>query len=182
MKSFKQRLQDHGNLIISLERHIIRLDAQSQPENPKTEPPACETSENESKLVLHSASDLPDVAVKEDEEKPGVEMIMDLSTTPESNDDTKEKILEVTLHPTADETAKEAATMYEIKSEEPLFDERKEEILKVITESASKHKLKKEIKMEEEEENAVSLSYYSLTIHIQTQQFFNVTIMCEVIS
>lgn len=165
LQSFKQRLQDHGNLIISLERHIIRLDAQSQPENPKTEPPACETSENESKLVLHNASDLPDVAMKEDEEKPGVEMTVDLSTTPETKDDTKERILEATLHPTADETAKEAGPMSEIKSEEPLFDERKGETLKVITESASQHTFKKEIKVEEEE-NAVSFSYCGRTIHI----------------
>lgn len=155
MKSFKQRLQDHGNLIISLEQDLIKLDVPSQPQNPKTEPPACEISENESTLVLHSASDLTNVAVKEDEEKPGVEMMMmmDLSATPESKEDTKEKTLDATLHSTA---AKGAAPMYEIKSEEPLFDEMKGELVKVMTESASQHKLKKEIKMVAEE-NAVSL-------------------------
>lgn len=135
-----------------MEQGIIRLDVPSQPENPKTKAPACETSENESKPVLHSASDV------------GVEMIRDLSAAPETKDDTKERILEATLHSTADETAKEAAPVYEIKSEEPLFDETKGEILKVMTESASLHKLKKDIKMEEE--NAVSFDFYSLTIHI----------------
>lgn len=155
MKSFKQRLQDHGNLIISLDRDILELDVPTRPENPKTEPPASETSENESKLVLHSESDLP---VKEDEEKPGAEMIMDLSATPEENDDTKERILEATLHSVVDETAKEATPTCEIQSEEPLSDEMKGEILKVKRESTSQHKLKKEIKMVEEE-TAVSFGY-----------------------
>lgn len=153
MKSFKQRLQDHGDVIISLD--LIELDVPARPENPKTEPPASETSENESKLVLHSESDLP---VKEDEEKPGAETIMDLSATPEKNDDTKERILEATLHSVAHETAKEAAPTCEIQSEEPLSEEMKGEILKVKTGSASQHKLKKEVKMEEEE-NAVSFGY-----------------------
>lgn len=152
LKSFKQRLQDHGNLTISLD--LIELDVPTQPENPKTEPPASETSENESKLVLHSESDLP---VKEDEEKPGAEMIMDLSATPEKNNDTKDRILEATLHSVADGTAKEAAPMCE-QSEEPLSDEMKGEILSVKTGSASQHKLKKEVKMVEEE-NAVSFGY-----------------------
>lgn len=138
------------------------MDVPSQPENLKTEPPACETSENESKLVLLSASDLTDVALKEDEENPGAEMMMmDLSATPETKDDTKERILEVTLCSTADETAKEATPMSEMKSEEPLF-EMKGEILKVMT--TSQHKLE-EIKMVEEKK-AVSFNYYSLIIHI----------------
>lgn len=92
-------------------------------------------------------------------------MIKDLSATPETKDDTKERILEATLHSTADETAKEAAPMREIKSEEPLFDETKGDILKGMTESASLHTLKKDIKMEEEE-NAVSFDFYSLNMHI----------------
>lgn len=128
------------------------MDVPTGPEHPKTDPPASETSENESKLVVHSESDLP---VKEDEEKPGAEMIMDMSGTPEKNDDTKERILEATLR---DEKAKEAAPTCEIQSEEPLSDEMKGEILKVKTESTSHHKPKKEIKMVEEE-NAVSLGY-----------------------
>lgn len=158
MKSFKQRLQDHGNLIISLEQGEIKLHVPSQPENPETEPP--ETSDNDSKL--HSASDLPDVAVKDNEEKSGIEIIMDLSTTPETKDGTKDRILEATLQSSADERAEEAAPMSEIKPKEPLFDEMTGEILKVMTVSVSKHKLKKEIKMVKEE-NAVSFGYYCFT-------------------
>lgn len=131
------------------------MDVPTRPENPKTDPPASETSENESKLVVHGESDLP---VKEDEENPGAEMIMDLSATPERNVDTKERMLEATLHLVADETAKEVAPTCELQSEEPLSDEMKGEILKVKRESTSHHKLKKEIKMVEEE-NAVSLGY-----------------------
>lgn len=147
-----------------MDRDIIKLEVPSRPENPKTEPPASETSENESKLALHSASDLPDVAVKEDEGKPGAEMIMDLSANPETKDDPKERISEATLRSVADETAKEAAPTCEIQSEEPRSDEMKGEILKVTTESASQHQLKKEVRMVEEE-NEVSFGYYSLTIH-----------------
>lgn len=142
---------------MSLEKGIIKLEVPPQPEDPETEPPACETSANESKMVLHSASDLPDVAVKDDEEKPGVELIVDFSATPETKDDTKERISEATLHSTADEAAEEAAPMCEIKSEEPLFEEMKGNIPKVRTESASLQKPKKEIKMVEE--NAVSFPY-----------------------
>lgn len=133
---------------MSLEKGIIKLEVPSQPEDPKTEPPTCETSEN-----------VPDVAAK-DEEKPGVEMIMDFSATPETEDGTKERISEESLHATADETAKEAAPMYEIKSEEPLFDE-----MKVRTESASQLKPKREIEMVKEE-NAVSWPY--LDTHLLT--------------
>lgn len=159
LKHFKQRLQDHGNLIISLEQGIIKLDVLSQPENPEAEPSASQTSETESKLVLRSASDLPGEDVKKDEEKPEGEMTTDLSAPPKTKDDRKESILESTLHSTADGTAKEAAPL----SEEPLFNEMKGEILKVMTESASQHKDKKDINMEE---NAVSFGYYSLTIHV----------------
>lgn len=154
----------------------MRCNFPSQPKNPKTEPSACETTENESKLVLDGTSDLPDVDMKEDEEKTGAEMIKDSSTAPE----TKKRILAATLHPTADETsdinsekrcdapsspAKEAAPMLEITSEEPQFDEINGDILKVITEAVCQHNLKKEIRMMAKE-NMVGFGYCSLKIHI----------------
>ncbi|CAG02183.1 unnamed protein product, partial [Tetraodon nigroviridis] len=58
----------------------------------------------------------------------------------------EERLLWVKFSVLKDETAKEAAPMYEIKSEEPLFDE-----MKVRTESASQLKPKREIEMVKEE-------------------------------
>lgn len=176
LKSFKQRLQDHGKHIITLKCDFMRCNFPSQPKNPKTEP----STENESKLVLVGTSPLPDVDMKEDEEKTGAEMIRDSSTSPE----TKKRILAATLHSTADETsdissekrcdapsspAKEAAPMLEITSEEPQFDEINGDILKVITEAVFQHNLKKDIRMMAKE-NMVGFGYRSLkNTHLNRQ-------------
>lgn len=110
----------------------MRCNFLSQPKNPKTH----ETTENGSKLVLDSTSDLPDVDRKQDEEKPGPEMIRDSSTAPE----TKKRILAATLHSTADETSD-------------------------IRQAVCQHNLKKEIRMMAKE-NMVGFGYCSLKIHI----------------
>lgn len=143
----------------------MRCNFLSQPKNPKTH----ETTENGSKLVLDGTSDLPDVDMKEDEEKPGAEMIRDSITAPEA----KKGIVAATLHSTTDETsdissekrcdashspAKEATPMLEITSEEPQFDEINGDILKVITEAVCQHNLKKEIGMMAKE-NMVGFGY-----------------------
>lgn len=166
MKSFKQRLQDHSKLIITLECDFLSFDFPSPPENPKTEPPTCEMTENGSKLVLHRASDLTDVATKEDEEKPGVEMCTDSGSAPETKDEIKERTAAATLHSAADgnsdvsigkscdapsSPSKEAVSAHEIMAEEPQFGEMNWDIVKVITEPVCQHKLKKR----EEEENMV---------------------------
>lgn len=119
-------------------------------------------TENESKLVLHSASDLPNVAMNE-EEKPGVEM----DSAPETKDEIKERISAATLHSTADETSdisiekrcnapsspsKEAAATHGRMAEDPQFGEMNWVILEVMKE------------MTMEGENAVRFRYYSMNI------------------
>lgn len=137
-------------------------------------------AENESKLVLHSASDLPDVAMNKDEEKPGVEMGTDWGSAPETKDEIK-RISAATLHSTADETSdisiekrcnapsspsKEAAATHGRMAEEPQFGEMNRDIQKVITEIVCQPKLKKEMTMEEE--NTVRFGYNSMNVHIKT--------------
>lgn len=180
MKSFKQRLQDHGKLKITFEYDLLSFDFLS-PKNLKTEPPTCEMAENESKLVLHSTSDLPDVAMNKEEEKPGVEMGTDWGSAPGTKDEIKEGISAATLHSTADETSdistgkrcnapsspsKEAAATHGRMAEEPQGGEMNRDILKVMTETVCQPKLKKEMTMEEE--NTVRSGYYSMNIHIKT--------------
>ncbi|TWW63591.1 hypothetical protein D4764_03G0005990 [Takifugu flavidus] len=164
LKSFKQRLQDHGKLRITFECDLLSFDFPS-PKNPKTEPPTCEMAENDSKLVLHSSSDLPDVAMNEEGEKPGVEMGTDWGSAPETKDEIKERISAATLHSTADETSdisiekrcnapsspsEEAAATHGRMAEEPQCGEMNRDILKVITETVCQPKLEKEMTMEEE--------------------------------
>lgn len=144
LKSFKQRLQDHGKLLIGLEYNFMTFDVPSQPESPKTEPSACETSENQSKL--YSAGDLPDVVVKEG------------SATP----DTKDAVKDISSEKGGDAPScpvQAAAPMHGTQSEGPKVDDTNGVILKVTTEAVCQHKPKKEIKMEEE--NAVSLCFIS---------------------
>lgn len=129
----------------------MTFDVPSQPESPKTEPGVCETSENQSKL--HSASDLPDVVVKED------------STTP----DTKDEVKDISSEKGGDapsSPAKEATPTHETQSEGPEVDEANGAILKVTTEAICQQKPKKEIKMEEK--NAVSLFYCSLNTQLDS--------------
>ncbi|XP_029696033.1 uncharacterized protein isoform X5 [Takifugu rubripes] len=164
LKSFKQRLQDHGKLRITFECDLLSFDFPS-PKNPKTEPPTCEMVENDSKLVLHSSSDLPNVAMNEEGEKPGVEMGKDWGSAPETKDEIKERISAATLHSTADETSdisiekrcnapsspsEEAAATHGRMAEEPQCGEMNRDILKVITETVCQPKLEKEMTMEEE--------------------------------
>lgn len=132
-------------------------------------------AENESKLVLHSTSDLPDVAMNKEEEKPGVEMGTDWGSAPEI----KERISAATLHTTAGETSdisiekrcnapsspsKEAAATHGRMAEEPQCGEMNQD--KVITETVGQPQLKKEMTMEEE--NTVRFGYNSMDIHVKT--------------
>lgn len=120
-------------------------------------------AENESKLVLQSTSDLPDVAMNKEEEKPGVEMGTDWGSAHETKDEIKERISAATLHSTAGETSdisiekrcnapsspsKEAAATHGRMAEEPQCGEMNQD--KVITETVGQPQLKKEKTMKEE--------------------------------
>nr|XP_033465237.1 uncharacterized protein LOC117245811 isoform X3 [Epinephelus lanceolatus] len=104
MKSLKQRLQDSSEITINFEPDAIDVKAKPPAVKCETQPPPSEQSDNGSQPALQTSdpagsivsepittepnvTPASDVAMKEDGEKSGTEIIMDSAVGPEANED-----------------------------------------------------------------------------------------------
>ncbi|KAL7375651.1 hypothetical protein ABVT39_021426 [Epinephelus coioides] len=104
MKSLKQRLQDSSEITINFEPDAIDVKAKPPAVKCETQPPPSEQSDNGSQPALQTSdpagsivsepittepnvTSASDVAMKEDGEKSGTEIVMDSAVGPEANED-----------------------------------------------------------------------------------------------
>ncbi|XP_078020693.1 uncharacterized protein LOC144458271 isoform X2 [Epinephelus lanceolatus] len=104
MKSLKQRLQDSSEITINFEPDAIDVKAKPPAVKCETQPPPSEQSDNGSQPALQTSdpagsivsepittepnvTPASDVAMKEDGEKSGTEIVMDSAVGPEANED-----------------------------------------------------------------------------------------------